>query len=188
MDLGFTAARSDRKDLEFFARFRIERSYLTDEHNEKFREELARRKRDAAPASSLQPGDVAVECYGRQAERGGGWMAFHGAKGVETLELTPNSVGIWVAELAFDGSGKLFLADHARLDFYNKREKTTAAFAARVPEAGAERHSFRCWVLREGRVVAGARRGFRADDIRLKEPAYRRGEKTSSPRGRRSRP
>jgi len=98
-------SRSDRKDLEFFARFRIERSYLTDEHNEKFREELARRKREAAPASSLRPGDVAVECYGRQAERGGGWMAFHGAAGVETLELTPNSVGIWCAELAFDAAG-----------------------------------------------------------------------------------
>merc|ERR1712072_1028458 len=76
-------------------------------------------------------GDVAVECYGRQADRGGGWMAFHGINGVETLQLTPNSVGIWCAELQFV-DGKLALVSHKRLDFYNKREKATAEFQKQV--------------------------------------------------------
>jgi len=133
--MGFTAARSDRKDLEFFARFRIERSYLSDEHNDKFRQELAKRKQANDPAS-LGPGDVAVECYGRQAERGGGWMAFKGAKGAVTLDLTPNSVGIWCAELKFV-NGKLELKDHRRVDFYNKREKATASFQQQVKAAPA---------------------------------------------------
>ena len=129
--LGFTAARSDRKDLEFFARFRIERSYLTEEHNEKFKAELKKRAQKSAPASTLKLHDVAVECYGRQADRGGGWMAFHGINGVETLQLTPNSVGIWCAELQFVGD-KLALVSHKRLDFYNKREKATAEFQKQV--------------------------------------------------------
>ena len=95
--LGFTAARSDRKDLEFFARFRIERSYLTEEHNEKFKAELKKREAESAPASTLKLHDVAVDAMaGRPIEAG--WMAFHGINGVETLQLTPNSVGIWCAE------------------------------------------------------------------------------------------
>jgi len=80
----------------------------------------------------VRAGDVAVECYGRQAERGGGWMAFRGAAGVQKLELTPNSVGIWCAELTIDGTGALALADHTRVDFYNKRDKATADFSKRV--------------------------------------------------------
>ena len=131
--MGFNAARSDGKDLEFFSRFRIERSYLTDEHNDKFREELKKRNAgNAVEAALAGAGDVAVECYGRQAERGGGWMAFRGAAGVQKLELTPNSVGIWCAELTIDGTGALALADHTRVDFYNKRDKATADFSKRV--------------------------------------------------------
>ncbi|KAH8063020.1 hydrolase [Aureococcus anophagefferens] len=130
--MGFNAARSDGKDLEF-SRFRIERSYLTDEHNDKFREELKKRNAgNAVEAALAGAGDVAVECYGRQAERGGGWMAFRGPAGVEKLELTPNSVGIWCAELTIDGTGALALADHKRVDFYNKRDKATADFSKRV--------------------------------------------------------
>jgi hypothetical protein len=130
--LGFTAAfPMGSKDLEFFARFRIERSYLTEEHNEKFKAELKKRAKSSAPASTLKLHDVAVECYGRQADRGGGWMAFHGAKGVETLQLTPNSVGIWCAQLKFD-KDKLALVSHKRIDFYNKRDKATLEFQKQV--------------------------------------------------------
>ena len=131
--LGFNAARSDGKDLEFFSRFRIERSYLTDEHNKKFKACLEARNKANDPSQALKTeGDVAVECYGRQAERGGGWMAFHGADGrVEKLDLTPNSVGIWCAELEMTPKG-LQLKAHDRLDFYNKREKATADFSRRV--------------------------------------------------------
>ena len=104
---------------------------MTEEHNAKFKAELKKRAQKSAPASTLKLHDVAVECYGRQADRGGGGMAFHGINGVETLQLTPNSVGIWCAELQFVGD-KLALVSHKRLDFYNKREKATAEFQKQV--------------------------------------------------------
>ena len=54
-----------------------------------------------------------------------------------TLDLTPNSVGIWCAELKFDKDGKLDVKSHKRVDFYNKREKATAAFQQQVKAAPA---------------------------------------------------
>jgi hypothetical protein len=56
------------------------------------------------------PGAVAVECYGRQAERGGGWISFQadaaGKKAPEVVELKPNTTGIWCTELAVAAGGK----------------------------------------------------------------------------------
>lgn len=128
--MGFNAARTDGKDIPFFERFRIEKSYLTDKHNDafrKFREQrLGKGKSGEGPSGECgqggampapsHAGAVAVECYGRQAERGGGWVSFvggddagggggggkrkkAGGKKAELVELRPNSTGVWVTEL-----------------------------------------------------------------------------------------
>ena len=117
--LGFTAARSDGDDDNFFVRNRIEKSYLSEEHNVKFRKCLAKRA-DPTKLLAAKPGAVSLECYGRQAERGGGWVAFNAGRdsGVERLVLTPNSVGIWVSELRWTTKRQLALARHERLNFY----------------------------------------------------------------------
>lgn len=116
-DLGFTAARSDGLDDEFFERFRIERSYLSEAHNQAFRACLQERRGETILLENS--GDVAVECFGRQAEKGGGWMAFNGRDGVaEVLDLKENSVGIWYLQLNWTRNGQLELAKHDRLNFY----------------------------------------------------------------------
>ena len=50
--LGFTAAATDGVDLEFFERFRIERSYLSDAHNAKFKACLAARRGAGGPSAA----------------------------------------------------------------------------------------------------------------------------------------
>lgn len=134
--LGFTAARSDGQDDEFFERYRIEKSYLTDEHNKAFRACLAARNESNDPRTGLNAiGDVAIECFGRQAERGGGWMAFKAEpdKPATVLELKENSVGIWCAELEWADRGeKLKLKKHDRLNFYANLNSATRELQRRV--------------------------------------------------------
>ena len=70
LGLGFNAARSDGKDIPFFEAFRIEKGYLTEGHNEAFREFREKRAAEGMPPPD-HPGAVAVECYGRQVGREG---------------------------------------------------------------------------------------------------------------------
>ncbi len=146
--LGFTAAGTDGVDLEFFERFRIERSYLSDAHNAKFKACLAARRGAGGPSAAA--GAVAVECYGRQAARGGGWFAYAPGGGAEAakLELKENSVGIWLAELALraggggagaGGGARLELKSHERINLYKdppelaKLQKRVAQMPAGAP-------------------------------------------------------
>jgi hypothetical protein len=131
--LGFPAARSDGKDEEFLVRHRIERSYLSDEHNAAFRECLGGREELSTAALKNHPGALSVECYGRQAERGGGWMAFNedGKDKVTKVAMTPNSTGIWMAQLKFTGTtgddtNLLEMGKFERLNFYADVNKATA--------------------------------------------------------------
>ena len=55
-DLGFNAARTDGKDLPFFEAFRIEKSYLTDDHNAAFKAfREARKAEDMPPPAHPAP-------------------------------------------------------------------------------------------------------------------------------------
>ena len=44
--------------------------------------------------------DVGVECYGRQAEKGGGWVSFVPDAGMSAhiINLKPNTTGVWCTE------------------------------------------------------------------------------------------
>mmetsp|Transcript_5628 Transcript_5628/g.7989 ORF Transcript_5628/g.7989 Transcript_5628/m.7989 type:complete len:604 (-) Transcript_5628:240-2051(-) len=135
--LGFTAARSDGIDDDFFVRFRIDRSYLSEENNQKFIQLKQQRLAQQDPRATLtKVGDAAVECYGRQAERGGGWMAIKlsASEQPTVLQLKPNSVGIWIAELKWKNftHTSLELVKHHRLDFYKDVKGATNKFKDRI--------------------------------------------------------
>jgi len=139
--LGFNAARSDGKDLEFFERFRIEKNYLTEEHNDKFREFREQRQAEGMPPPAYR-GAVAVECYGRQAERGGGWVSFVTSASSkttqpETIQLSPNTTGIWLTTLepdvAASTSSTCFrLKEHRQFNLYKDLAKSTTDFGKYV--------------------------------------------------------
>ena len=162
LSYGFNAARSDGADLPFFERFRIEKSYLSDQHNDAFKAFREQRLTDEGMPPPRHPGAVAVECFGRQAERGGGWISYAatGTSPPERVELKPNTTGIWCTELELSATPaaakgsvskavaetlqqppQLSLIGHRQFNLYKDLAKETAKLAAYVSS------------LPEGRVV-----------------------------------
>jgi hypothetical protein len=156
---GFNAARSDGAELPFFERFRIEKSYLSDQHNGAFKAFREQRLTAEGMSPPSRPGAVAVECFGRQAERGGGWVSFAttGAAGSkpELVELKPNTTGLWCTELALTATPgakpgpstaapaitavQLSLVGHRQFNLYKDLAKETASLAAYVAALPAGR-------------------------------------------------
>lgn len=130
--LGFNAARTDGKDFQYFHRYRAERSGLSDEHNTLFRRLLRERMASHPPPS--HPGAVAVECYGRQADRGGGWISFVADGGrVQLVELKPNTTGVWCTVLSLRyPTAALELVEHTQFNFYKDVDGESERFAKHV--------------------------------------------------------
>jgi len=118
--------------------------YLTEDHNEAFRAFREDRATKTMPPPS-HPGAVAVECYGRQAERGGGWVSFApgGAGAAATVvDLKPNTTGIWCTELALTAGGgksggggggaRMALVAHEQFNLYKDLAGETSRFAKYV--------------------------------------------------------
>jgi len=133
--LGFTAASDDGVDLEYFAKYRIDKKEFGADENVKYFRYQRQRAIDLPPPSSSNA--VTIECYGLTMARGGGWMAHCDAKGEATVhELTPNMTGFHVLELAVDAKGGPRLVskhvDRNRFNVYQKTDAETARFCAFV--------------------------------------------------------
>jgi hypothetical protein len=126
--LGFNAARTDGQDLRFFERYRAEKTYLSDEHNRLFKRFLSERMASHPPP--CHAGAVAVECYGRQADRGGGWISFVADGGrVQRIELKPNTPGVWCTVLSVRHPSSLALVEHVQFNFYKDLDGESVRFA-----------------------------------------------------------
>jgi hypothetical protein len=104
---GFTAALSDKSDLQFFARFRVDKKEFDEDEKAKYkRYQALREKRFPPPSGELT---VGIECYGLTMAKGGGWFSFqpsskaYGRPDPQVVKLKPNMTGFHALELKLKG-------------------------------------------------------------------------------------